>query len=165
MENNSLQDYLSRWSLTELKFNLGFLEAGITFNDYDKDASWEMYVELLTRITTQHLNFKDGDEKTALDSVYSIFSITRGILKHYGRECINFTKISVVVLNQVIRPFTAKWHKVSLKQGFEDEEICTEFRNDLKKLQEQLKNYTRALADIAKVEDLTNMEEQENGSS
>jgi hypothetical protein len=63
---------------------------------------------LLTRIVTQSQPLLDGDEKTVLDSVYSIIPITREILKRKGCQCVAFTKIAVLVLNQVVRPFTAK---------------------------------------------------------
>ncbi len=63
-----------------------------------------------------------------------------------------------MVLNQKIRPFTAKWHKFSVKQGFEDSEVCKQFRNELDDLQKILRIYTQMLADIAGVEDLTELE-------
>ena len=82
---------------------------------------WALYIELLTRITTQPLPTEHGDEETALDSVYSLFEITRAVIKEHGRDCINFTKIAIVVLNQVVRPFTAKWHRKNLAGDFEHE--------------------------------------------
>ena len=63
---------------------------------------------LLTRIVTQSQPLLDGDEKTVLDCVYSIIPIAREILKRKGCQCVAFTKIAVLVLNQVVRPFTAK---------------------------------------------------------
>lgn len=126
--------------------------------DPDKDAAWDLYVELLTRITTQPLPHGDGVEQTALESVHALFGITRQTLKEHGRSCIEFTKISVIVLNQVIRPFTAKWHRLSEQKAFEDPEKCREFRSELSTLKVQLKNYTKLLADLASVEDLTELE-------
>ena len=76
-------------------------------------------------------------------------------LRRKGRDCVQFTKIAVVVLNQVVRPFTAIWHKQAIEGGFESSEIREDFRFDLERLQHTLRNYTRALADIAQVEDLT----------
>ena len=63
------------------------------------------------------------------------------------------------MLNQVIRPFTAKWHKVSIENGFEDQEQCQVFRQELENLQSKLRIYTKMLADMAGVEDLTELEE------
>ena len=142
-----------KWKLSSLKLNLKFLEAEFTADAADEEAAWEMYVELITRITTQRLEY--GDEKTALDSVYSLFKTTRDVLTRRGRKARSFTKIAVVVLNQVVRPFTAKWHKLSLEGAFENPARCDEFRSDLKALQDELRSYSAMLADLAKVEDIT----------
>jgi hypothetical protein len=154
-----LKNWLNKWNLGSLKINAKFLELELNFTDTDKKAAWEMYVELLTRITTQHLLPEEGDEKTALDSIHSLFSTTREILKKYGSSCVEFTKISVIILNQVVRPFTSKWHKKSLEGAFEKPEECEEFRKELIGLQEKIRNYTKLLSEIAGVEDLTEMEE------
>ncbi len=69
-----VKNWLKKWNLTSLKINAKFLELELNFSDTDKKAAWEMYVELLTRITTQRLSIKDGDELTALESIHSIFS-------------------------------------------------------------------------------------------
>ena len=102
-----------------------------------------------------------GDEKTALDSVYSLFGTTRGILHRRGRSAIQFSKVAIPVLNQVVRPFTAKWHKESLAGAFKEPARCAEFRAELEELQEELRNYNRLLARIADVEDLTDLEQVE----
>ncbi len=107
----------------------------------------------------QPLPNNHGDEKTALNSIYSLFGLTRTIIKSH-RNCIEFTKIAIIVLNQIIRPFTAKWHKISTKEGFTNSNICKNFRRELIQLQEQLCIYTKMLADMAGVEDLTNLEDK-----
>ena len=153
-------DWLENWGMTSLKIKAPFLEMEFQPQDEDKAAAWEMYIELLTRITTQPLAPEHGDEKTALDSVYSLFPITRQILKNNTRNCMEFSKIAIVVLNQVVRPFTAKWHRLSLQGAFEDPEKNLGFRNELNSLQEQLRKYTRMLSDMADVEDLTVLEDE-----
>ena len=95
------------------------------------------------------------DEETALTSIYSLFDATRNILKSKGRQAPIFTKVAVVVLNQIIRPFTAKWHKKKLDGAFSKWCDCEEFREELKILQGELRKYTSLLAEIAMVEDLT----------
>ncbi len=152
-----LRKWLENWDLTSLKINVGILETEWQPQEKDREAAWELYVEMLTRIVTQPLPASHGDEKTALDSIHSLFPITREILRHKGRECVQFTKIAVVVLNQIVRPFTAKWHRLSLGGAFNDPRMRKESRKDLAKLQEELRKYTRALADIAQVEDLTDL--------
>jgi hypothetical protein len=77
-----LSKWLENWDMTQLKIKAPFLEAEWKPQEKDKDAAWELYIELLTRITTQRLEPPEGDEKTALDSVYAIFAITRSIIKN-----------------------------------------------------------------------------------
>jgi hypothetical protein len=153
------RDFLERWGLSRLKINLGFLAGEFEPHDSDRAAAWELYVELLTRIATQSLAPEDGDEKTALDSVYAIFPLTREILRRHGSNCNEFAKLAIPVLNQIIRPFTAKWHRASLAGGFKDPDHCREFRAELTALQQVLRDYTRALAAMAEVEDLTILEQ------
>jgi len=145
--------------MTSLKIKAHFLEMEWKPQDVDQDAAWELYIELLTRITTQYLPPEHGDEKTALDSVHRIFDLTREVIKRKGRHCMEFTKIAVVVLNQIIRPFTARWHRLSIQGAFEDTAQCEQFRNELSSLQAALRTYTKMLADMANVEDLTELEQ------
>jgi hypothetical protein len=153
--------WLEKWNMTSLKVTSPFLEMEWKPQDEDKAAAWELYIELLTRITTQPLDVMHGNEQAALESVYSLFPITRQVIKSNTRYCIEFTKIAVVVLNQVIRPFTAKWHRLSLQGAFNDLEKCSEFRDELLTLQIILRRYARMLAEMAGVEDLTTLEEPE----
>lgn len=147
----------NKFHLSKVKLNLSFAELEFDTKSDDEIAAWEMYVELITRIITQPLSPDSGDEQTALNSVYSLFSSTRDILKKNGRTAQSFSKVSVVILNQVVRPFTAKWHKISLENGFKDLEICTAFRKDLEELQADMRSYASLLAYIARVEDITDI--------
>ncbi len=153
-----LQDWFRRFNLDAVRLNVGVAAATISFKDSDRDAAWELYVEMLTRIVAQPLPREVGDEQTALDSVYALFGITREILRRQGRDTIQFTKVAVPVLNQIVRPFTAKWHMESLAGAFSEEARRTQFRDELAELQEELRKYNAMLAEIAGVEDLTNLE-------
>lgn len=153
--------WLENWDMTSLKIKAGFLEMEWNPSEPDKNAAWNLYIELLTRITTQKLDFDHGDEDAALASVFSLFDTTRQIIKNNGRDCIEFTKIAVIILNQKVRPFTAKWHKISTSTGFENDVLKQEFRSELSELQVILSVYTQMLADMAGVEDLTNLENAE----
>ena len=144
--------------LEKIKLNLQVAQVELAFQQTDRDAAWELYVEMLTRIVTQPLPAEAGDEQTALDSVYSLFPTTREILRQRGRGAVEFSKVAIPVLNQVVRPFTAKWHKESLAGAFLDEAKRMEFREELESLQEELRNYNRMLAEVAGVEDLTDLE-------
>ena len=153
-----LKDYLTEFRLSKIRLNLAIINSEISFKQADKDAAWELNIEMLTRIVTQPLPSEVGDEKTALDSVYALFAITREILHRHGRETIQFSKIAIPVLNQVVRPFTAKWHKESLAGAFDHESKRKEFREELEVLQSELRNYNSMLAKIADVENLTDLE-------
>jgi len=151
--------WLENWDMTSLKIKTPFLDMEFKPQEADKAAAWDLYVELLTRITTQPLPKEYGDEQRALNSVFALFGLTRDVLKKHGRDSEEFSKIAIVVLNQVIRPFTAKWHKYSLDGAFNDAKLCDEFRDELKNLQRLLVLYTRMLSDMAGVEDLTKLED------
>ena len=154
-------EWLKKWSFNKLKINAHFLEMDIEFNDTDKLAAWEMYIELLTRVATQYLPPDDGDEDTALSSIYSLFGITRDILKRFGPNSIQFSKIAIIILNQVIRPFTSKWHKKKLSGELLNPDERIKFRKELIELQGSLVSYTKLLSDIAGVEDLTKLEKMQ----
>jgi hypothetical protein len=151
--------FLEEWGLTSLKIKAGFLDLEFAPSHPDRAAAWELYVELLTRVTTQFLPPDEGDEKSALASLYAIFPLTREILKKHGSGAGQFAKLAIPVLNQIIRPCTAKWHLLSSTGAFDDAILRTEFRTDLSAVQLQLRNYSKALADMAAVEDLTSLED------
>lgn len=144
--------WLENWDMTSLKIKTTFLEAEWKPNEADKDAAWELYIELATRVVTQDLDYTYGDEKSALESINKIFGLTREIIKKYKRDCIEFSKIAVVILNQKVRPFTSKWHRISVVDGFNDIN-SREFRNELENMQKILRLYTQMLGDMAGVEE------------
>lgn len=153
------RDFLEKWGLSGLKINLGFLEGEFAPRDPDRAAAWELYVELLTRVATQHLAPDDGEEEAALASLHALFPTTREILRRHGSGCGEFAKLAIPVLNQVVRPFASRWHRLSQAGGLQDPNRSRAFRLDLADLQSQLRSYTRALADMASVEDLTDLEQ------
>ena len=154
-----LGQLFKNFDLEKISLSAGGVGVEVSFQETDKDAAWELYIEMLTRIITQPLPAEVGDEKTALDSVFSLFPTTREILRRHGRKTIEFSKVAIPVLNQVVRPFTAKWHGESLTGAFNIEAKRQEFRQELAALQVGLRNYNRLLAEIAGVEDLTNLEQ------
>lgn len=127
----------------------------------NQKAAWDLYIEMVTRITTQPLDPEHGDEKTALDSIYSLFKTTRKILLEQGPDCVEFAQIAIVILNQEVRPFTAKWHRKSLTGAFDNPDECKIFRSELESLQEVLRAYMCTLAVMAGIEDITNLSQDE----
>src|ERR1035438_3876391 len=87
----------------------GGIEGSWAPDDRERDASWELYVELVTRIAVVELKPGEGSLREALASLYSLFATTRDILRKYGpvvgrpsgRSDISFGYIAVTVLNYV----------------------------------------------------------------
>ncbi|MHA1971945.1 MAG: hypothetical protein ACTSW1_03060 [Candidatus Hodarchaeales archaeon] len=164
----------------DASINLGPMDVSGTWEPHEeeKKASWELYIELVTRISVQELDADKGLLREALSSIYSLFGITREILKKYGpivgtpkqdgNICLGFLAISI--LNYSLRPFLSKWHP--LLQDYEDTrklevsrfehekrwEKNKELREDLKKIQEILGNYASLLAEVAKVPPIHKMQ-------
>jgi hypothetical protein len=155
-----LRKLLEQWDLSSLKINAGFLAMEWNPRDEDKTAAWEMYIELITRVATQRLVPDQGDEQAALTSIYQLFALTREIIKKNGRHCINFARIAVIVLNQVVRPFTVKWHRALVDTRKLSAAKRKVFRQELASLQNELRKYTQLLAELAGVEDLTDIEKR-----
>jgi hypothetical protein len=127
----------------------------------DKDASWEIYVELNTKMTTQLITqsynnkSRTGDTRSALTSIYSIFPETRLILKQYGLIGKQFARLAFEMLNTVIRPFTTKWHGLSIRMDkiHFDEYYDLKFQEDLKQLQSDLAPYVAKFLEMANTKD------------
>ena len=158
----NLPGLFNRFHLEKVRVSNTGIQVEVTFKNEDKAAAWELYVELLTRSATQPLPEGSGNEQAALVSVYSIFPSTREILRARGPRTIGFSKVAIPVLNQVIRPFTTKWHSESQADSFGDVDRRAEFREELAALQEDLRRYNSLLAHIAGVEDLTELEQAED---
>jgi hypothetical protein len=85
----------------------------------EREAAWELYVELVTRIAVVPLEPDTGILREALSSLYQLFGETRKILRKHGPAIARpprksgqyrFGYIAVWVLNGVIRPVLASWH-------------------------------------------------------
>jgi hypothetical protein len=114
--------------LKTVKVNLTFPFVGSIEGTWEPDekeesAAWELYVELITRISVAELKPDEGLLREALSSMHTIFSITRDILKKYGASIarpkgdsyISFGYLAVAVLNTVLRPVLSKWHPILLE--------------------------------------------------
>jgi hypothetical protein len=153
--NMKLKEFFAKFELTGITLSTGFAEAEIQFMTADEDAAWALYVELITRITIQVLPEEYGVELTALESIHSVFPTTRQILKEYGRKGQSFSKVAIIILNQILRPFTAKWHRISRSDAWQDAETVKQFRSELVDLQKDLRKFSAMLAEIAKVDDIS----------
>lgn len=150
-KNFKLIDVLKRFKLESLAIGTNCATVTLSYTNWDSEAAWQLYVELITRVTSQPLIESAGDEKTALDSVHSIFGTTREILKNFGKNAKSFTPLSLLLLNRIIRPFTSRWHKLFVN-GPISEQSKNVFRNELESLRLSLVSYIELLADMAGVE-------------
>lgn len=104
----------------DVKLNLHVLEIAGTWepNDAERRAAWELYVELVTRVSVVPLGVDEGLLREALSSLYSLFGTTREVLRRHGPEVAepkrngqyNFGYLAVAMLNFGIRPLLARWH-------------------------------------------------------
>jgi len=149
-----------------LPFGMGGAEweADVT----ERKAAWSLYVELVTRITLQSLEADQGLLREALNSLYSMFAITRQILREAGPDVGISSEsvggIAIAVLNKGLRPFLSKWHP--LLQAWEAQRPPTtspkeheknwseepQLRQELLLLGKELEQYATALADIVGVD-------------
>jgi hypothetical protein len=82
----------------------------------ERTAAWELYVELITRVSVAPLQY--GVLREALTSFYSLFGASREILRKYGPEVAepkpngqyNFGFLTVALLNFALRPVLSYWH-------------------------------------------------------
>ncbi|MFF2432225.1 hypothetical protein [Streptomyces mirabilis] len=87
-------------------------------DDAEQQAAWELYVELVTRVSVVPLREDEGSAREALTSMYVLFAIVRDILKRYGpgvappgaSNQVSFGILAITVLNRAVRPVLSKWH-------------------------------------------------------
>jgi hypothetical protein len=101
---------------------IGGVEGTWEPDESERCAAWEMYVELVTRIAVAELRPGEGLLREALSSLYTLFGITRDILRRYGPSVaqpkgeggISFGYLAVAILNSVLHPVLAQWHPLLL---------------------------------------------------
>lgn len=140
--------WLDIWQLQDIKFDKDRLDEFWSVKNKDKALAWDMMVELSTRISTQQLADNEGDEITALTSIYKLFPHFREFLHIHGPEAANIALLINYYLNTFVRPFTAKWHKQKEegKLTSSNKEILGIFRKELKELQILLEKLKIALS-------------------
>lgn len=107
-------------------------------SEADRDAAWGFYNALQTRVLVEPLRYRHGDEAAALESVYKLFGITRELLETHGRDAQGFGMLARSVLNQDVRPFTSRWHRLQLTGKLNRQDHRRHFRSSLSKLQASL---------------------------
>lgn len=119
-----------------------------------------LWVELATRITTQRLHYRSGDEETAVESIHSLFATTRRLMTEHPDAKV-FEEYALKLLNDALRPYTARWHgwmtedhDRPLRDGkpvlrFTDEWVRRKFREELVQLQPLLFGYQLVFKEIS----------------
>ena len=138
-------------------------------DESEVSAAWELYVEMVTRTPLGGFSSQEGSLREALNSIYSLFGTTRGILRKYGpgearpksgRE-LSFGYLAVSMLNLVLRPLLTEWHP-KLRRWERDNpqlderewEERNDFLNVLNEVSEQLRQYAGQFAVVADVPEL-----------
>lgn len=111
----------------------------------DKQAAWDMFIELDTRIATQQL--KEGVIETALASLASLFTFHRQTAHTHGFNCRLYYQLVSKVLDKDLRPFTAKWHS-QLPALKESSNLETNCRAELEDVQAKLADLKISLGNI-----------------
>jgi len=161
---------------------IGGIEGTWEADESEQMAAWEMYVELVTRISIAELKPGEGLLREALSSLYTLFDTTREILRKYGPSVaqpkgegrITFGYLAVAVLNTVLRPVLARWHPLLLDyENTRDSSVSPleherkwekyeELRQVLNDVRNVLIEYADLLAQVAGVPSL--IAERNNGS-
>jgi hypothetical protein len=137
-----------------------FAELKFSVNAEYRRIAWKLFIETLTRVSTQPLDSDSGSLREALNSLYKLFTDTRELLKEIQPSKpttgVTVEMFAVKMLNQEIRPFLSKWH-VRLK-GFEavhpeaqerDWDQNEDCRGELEALRTRLLSYTKAFGELA----------------
>jgi len=164
---------------TSVKVNIklpyiGGVEGTWEPDESERKAAWEMYVELITRISVAELRPEEGLLREALSSLHTLFDTTRKILRKYGpsiaqpkgKNILSFGYLAVTILNVVLRPVLAKWHPLLLDYENTKETFVSpveheqkwdkneELRKVLNDVRDILIQYANLLAQVANVPSL-----------
>lgn len=161
-----LQQYWRTAQLTEVRITVPQVsELKFVVNNDARQVAWKLYIETVTRISTQPLTNEEGFIREALTSLYGLFSTTRDTLKASrpsvpvsGRQTVEH--LAVTMLNHELRPFLSKWHprlrdfeKVnpdSHEASWPDNVAC---RSELRLVQAHLVGFALGFARLAGVRD------------
>jgi hypothetical protein len=111
-----LQQYWRTVQLTEVKITVPQVsELKFVVNNDARQVAWKLYIETVTRVSTQPLADEEGFIRETLTSLYGLFATTRDTLKASrpsvpvsGGQTVEH--LAVTMLNHELRPFLAKWH-------------------------------------------------------
>jgi hypothetical protein len=138
-------------------------------DDAERRAAWELYVELVTRVTALGLPPDQGSLREALSSIHSLFRTTREILRRYGPavaprahdDSLTLGYLAVAILNGALRPLLTAWHpelsayeatRPAERSPGEHERLwskASELRRELVETSQLLLKFAEVLAEVA----------------
>ncbi len=114
----------------------------------DARAAHDLLSELRTRIATQPLPYQHGVEARALESLWEIFGLARKSMKD-NPGCAVFAHATTEMLNVVLRPVTAKWHRAHQNGLLDSKDGANAFRADLAEVRTKLRAFSKRLQFMA----------------
>jgi hypothetical protein len=132
-------------------------------NSPDAAPAHALWVQLTTRVATQPLHYRSGEEESAAMDFAALFEKVRGLLEAHP-QAQQFRQVALRLLNETLRPYTARWHgwmtqdkDVRDEAGepvlrFRDEQVRRRFRYELQVLRPQLLACQARLAQLAGLE-------------
>ncbi|TMC04972.1 MAG: toll/interleukin-1 receptor domain-containing protein [Chloroflexi bacterium] len=165
-ELDSLRDWLYRPAAFRVALNLpgGHQLVGAWEPDeQERRASWELYVELQSRVAVVG---RPGTFREALSSLHSLFSTSRSLLRSYGPSIarpkgasdLSFGHVAFVMINDILRPLLWEWHirllDYETSRGPDDSprehELRWQYADDFQTAFDEAQLRLRGLADLLK---------------
>ncbi|MFJ3909258.1 hypothetical protein [Streptomyces vinaceus] len=165
-----VQWYQRTARLTEVKVSVPQLsELTFTVNNDSRQVAWQMFIETVTRVSTQPLASDEGVVREALTSMYGLFATTRETLKTArpsapvpGGQTVEY--LAITLLNRELRPFLSQWHPRlrefeqahpgSPESEWADNAAC---RAELRRVQHDIHAYAVGFARLAGVREAESM--------
>jgi uncharacterized membrane protein YeaQ/YmgE (transglycosylase-associated protein family) len=157
-----VQFYGNSVRLTDITLTVPqFSELHFAVTRDSQQVAWKLFVESVTRISSQTLEGDEGLLREALTSIYGLFATTRDVLKEARPSTRTGTDptvehLAVAMLNNELRPFLSRWHP-ALKRwedanpgqpesSWPEAQRC---RDDLTAMQRRLREYILGFGGLA----------------
>ncbi|MGC5284812.1 hypothetical protein [Micromonospora sp. DT231] len=153
--------------LTELTVSIpNFTDLTFAVTPSNEGVAWRLFVESVTRVSTQPLTEGTGVVRETLNSLYSLFQSVRQTLVEAGPTAgVGGTQtvehLAIGMLNAQMRPFLAKWHPQLLQWERVNPDVPesqwpgnAQCRAELEAMRLGLLDYVRGLGQLAGVRNI-----------
>jgi hypothetical protein len=154
-----------RARLSEAEIEVPGLSTKLKFviDGEQRKVAWKIFVEMMTRVSTQSLAPGAGFVEEALASLHGLFTTTRNLLKEMLPSPViagahRTEELAILMLNRELRPFLSVWHPrwktfaAGGAGGSWGEEAA--FRAELEALRARLLKYAESFGVLAEIEGL-----------